>query len=134
MSVVSLNPHEQQAHSARWTAAGLDPDIRAAEVAGAVLDYVTPAGAWAWTCAVMCPACGRPVPSRRKLHPGQPGRQAETCDADCYRFVRARLEYEAALAEVTGRMTAQRWAEERGRMWRALNGRGWNRGVRIHER
>lgn len=79
----------------------------------------------------LCPGCGNPVPSRRKLHPGKAGRQAETCGPDCYRLVDARREYEAALANVTERMTPRRWAEERARMWRACNGRAWNRGVRL---
>lgn len=43
------NPHEQAHHAARWTAAGLDADTRSAEVASCLLDYVTPAGAWALT-------------------------------------------------------------------------------------
>lgn len=52
VSVVSLNPHEQQAHVARWHAAGLDPDTRAAEVASWFLDYLCPAGDHAYVCAL----------------------------------------------------------------------------------
>ena len=56
--IVSLNPHEQAAHVARWEAAGLDPTTRAAEVASCLLEYVAPAGAWALTVLGMLRAWG----------------------------------------------------------------------------
>lgn len=48
-----MNPHEQAAYVARWEAAGLDPECCVAACAMAVLEYVGPAGAWAWTIARM---------------------------------------------------------------------------------
>ena len=53
-----IDPHEQAHYTARWTAAGLDPDTWAAEVAMCFLEYVAPAGAWALTCLGMCRAWG----------------------------------------------------------------------------
>lgn len=43
-----MNPHEQAAYATAWANAGLDPTTRAAEVASCFLEYVAPAGAWAW--------------------------------------------------------------------------------------
>lgn len=47
-----MSTPEQTAHAARWAAAGLDPDIQSATLAGYFLDYVTPAGAWALAVCV----------------------------------------------------------------------------------
>ncbi len=76
---------------------------------------------------LLCPACGNPLPKPT----GRAGRPADTCDAECrevWKLVRAA---EFAIGQIQNRATPRGWLDLRGRLWRMVNDRAWNRGLKV---
>lgn len=70
----------------------------------------------------LCPVCGTAFPVRA----GQAGRPRETCSAVC----RDVAKVETLLDGIMDQATPRHWLALRRKLWRSLNARAWNRGVK----
>ena len=72
-----------------------------------------------------CPACGRQMPPTT----GVAGRPPETCSPPCRNVWKLVRDAENAIAAIQADATPQGWLFLRGRLWRTMNDRAWNKGL-----